>query len=373
MSASSPIRTATWPFTRSSTPSTARSALGDIGEHFRRHRPGSGKASPASEFLTAAMAAAKAARIYELANADITLHGGDGPRSSRLRTRSASGSADLCHAPVNLKAGTMEGTGRDRPGRGDCRPRGRFARPAETLTYHAGHGPLQRPCFYERRRSIFAWPYASTTPSPVRKSLSPRSVEGQVGIYLCGPTVYKPPHLGHLVGPVIFDTIKRYLTFKGYAVNWVVNVTDVDDKIINEAEAPRHAVQSAGRGTDRPLPRRARSSSELSHNIDVLPRASEHMAEIISMIKTLIEKNHAYASDGMATSGSTPPATPTTASSATANSPTRKPAMRDLAGSGKKTRAAGLRPLESHQARRTQPGPAPGATAGPAGISNARP
>ncbi|MDB5292471.1 MAG: Cysteinyl-tRNA synthetase, partial [Phycisphaerales bacterium] len=58
---------------------------------------------------------------------------------------------------------------------------------------------------------------------------------GHVGIYLCGPTVYKPPHIGHMVGPVIFDAVKRYLQYKGFSVNWVVNITDVDDKLINEA------------------------------------------------------------------------------------------------------------------------------------------
>jgi len=62
------------------------------------------------------------------------------------------------------------------------------------------------------------------------------SVEpGKVGIYLCGPTVYKPAHIGHAVGPVIFDVIKRYLSFKGFDVTWVVNVTDVEDKLIAEA------------------------------------------------------------------------------------------------------------------------------------------
>src|SRR5262252_2683405 len=59
---------------------------------------------------------------------------------------------------------------------------------------------------------------------------------GKVGIYLCGPTVYKPPHIGHMVGPVIFDAIKRYLVYKGYEVTWVVNITDVDDKLIDAAE-----------------------------------------------------------------------------------------------------------------------------------------
>ena len=59
-------------------------------------------------------------------------------------------------------------------------------------------------------------------------------VRGKVGIYLCGPTVYKESHIGHMVGPVIFDTIKRYLTYSGYEVKWVVNITDVDDKLIGQ-------------------------------------------------------------------------------------------------------------------------------------------
>src|SRR6188768_1118855 len=57
---------------------------------------------------------------------------------------------------------------------------------------------------------------------------------GKVGIYLCGPTVYKESHIGHMVGPIIFDTIKRFLTYSGYDVNWVVNITDVDDKLIGQ-------------------------------------------------------------------------------------------------------------------------------------------
>ena len=58
---------------------------------------------------------------------------------------------------------------------------------------------------------------------------------GKVGMYVCGPTVYKPSHIGHMVGPVIFDTVKRYLTYLGYEVTWVVNITDVDDKLIVRA------------------------------------------------------------------------------------------------------------------------------------------
>src|SRR5262245_17990615 len=59
---------------------------------------------------------------------------------------------------------------------------------------------------------------------------------GEVGMYVCGPTVYTPSHIGHMVGPVIFDSVKRYLTYLGYRVTWVVNITDVDDKLIVRAK-----------------------------------------------------------------------------------------------------------------------------------------
>jgi cysteinyl-tRNA synthetase len=60
-------------------------------------------------------------------------------------------------------------------------------------------------------------------------------VPGKVGMYVCGPTVYKPSHIGHMVGPVIFDAVKRYLTYLGFEVHWIVNITDVDDKLIVRA------------------------------------------------------------------------------------------------------------------------------------------
>ena len=59
---------------------------------------------------------------------------------------------------------------------------------------------------------------------------------GKGGIDVGGPTVYKDSHSGHAVGPVIFDAIKKYLTYKGYQVRLIVNVTDVDDKIIIESQ-----------------------------------------------------------------------------------------------------------------------------------------
>src|SRR5246127_502796 len=68
-----------------------------------------------------------------------------------------------------------------------------------------------------------------------QKELFTPVTAGKVGIYCCGPTGYRNSHIGHMVGPVIFDTIKRYLTYLGYEVKFVVNITDVDDKLIVRA------------------------------------------------------------------------------------------------------------------------------------------
>ena len=74
-------------------------------------------------------------------------------------------------------------------------------------------------------------------------------------MYVCGPTVYKPSHIGHMVGPVIFDAIKRYLTYLGYEVTWVVNITDVDDKLIDARRRTGHDRAGPRREDDRRLPR----------------------------------------------------------------------------------------------------------------------
>jgi cysteinyl-tRNA synthetase len=119
---------------------------------------------------------------------------------------------------------------------------------------------------------------------------------GEVGMYVCGPTVYKPPHMGHLVGPVIFDAVKRYLQFKNYKVTWIVNITDVDDKLIIEAAKQNTTVQQiAERCTKDYLDVLAMLGID---TIDRFPKASDHMEEIIAMIEKLIAKDHAYAADG---------------------------------------------------------------------------
>src|SRR5579862_9563760 len=107
----------------------------------------------------------------------------------------------------------------------------------------------------------------------------------KVGMYVCGPTVYKPSHVGHMVGPVIFDAIKRYLTYLGYQVTWVVNITDVDDKLIVRARQLGTTVKElAEKMTADYLECLCKLNVRQGpEGIDHMPRATEHIGEMIAM------------------------------------------------------------------------------------------
>lgn len=121
-------------------------------------------------------------------------------------------------------------------------------------------------------------------------------VPGKVSMYLCGPTVYKPAHIGHMVGPVIFDTIKRYLTFSGYDVTWVVNITDVDDKLINRANRDGTTVEALAKKMTQDYFDNLETMAV--DGIDHFPYATAHIKEMQEIIATLIEKGYAYPLDG---------------------------------------------------------------------------
>jgi cysteinyl-tRNA synthetase len=119
---------------------------------------------------------------------------------------------------------------------------------------------------------------------------------GKVGMYVCGPTVYSESHIGHMVGPVIFDTIKRYLVYLGYEATWVVNITDVDDKLIVQAQKDGTTVgELAERVTRDYLDCLAALGVD---GIDHMPRATEHIGEIIAINQSLIDNGFAYESGG---------------------------------------------------------------------------
>lgn len=119
---------------------------------------------------------------------------------------------------------------------------------------------------------------------------------GRVGIYLCGPTVYKPSHIGHAVGPIIFDAIKRYLVHCGYKVTWVVNITDVDDKLIVEAAKQNTTTMKLAEKVTRDY--LAAMATLHVDGIDIMPKASEHIGDILSIIQRLIARGAAYPSNG---------------------------------------------------------------------------
>ena len=118
---------------------------------------------------------------------------------------------------------------------------------------------------------------------------------GKVNLYVCGMTVYDLCHLGHARVMVVFDVVYRYLKAVGYDVTYIRNITDIDDKIINRANEngePFHEL------TERFIQAMHEDSDALGIiPPDAEPKATDHIAEIISMCEKLIEKGHAYVAD----------------------------------------------------------------------------
>lgn len=120
-------------------------------------------------------------------------------------------------------------------------------------------------------------------------------VPGRISMYACGPTVYNYFHIGNARPFIVFDTLRRYLEYRGYEVAFVQNFTDIDDKMIRRANEEGITVQELGE----------RFIAEYYRDADALgveratenPRATQHIAEIIHLVQTLIEKGHAYPAD----------------------------------------------------------------------------
>ena len=117
---------------------------------------------------------------------------------------------------------------------------------------------------------------------------------GQVGMYVCGPTVQSSPHVGHLRSALVYDQLRRWLTHEGYNVTLVRNVTDIDDKVLDNAKAG---------GVEQWWALAYRMEAEFTAAYDLLgiqrptyePRATASIPEMIAIIERLIERGHAYA------------------------------------------------------------------------------
>ncbi|NJD30057.1 MAG: cysteine--tRNA ligase [Chloroflexi bacterium] len=115
---------------------------------------------------------------------------------------------------------------------------------------------------------------------------------GHVRIYSCGPTVYGPAHIGNFRSFLFADLLVRYLRWRGLRVTWVMNVTDVDDKIIRGAAEAGTTIEALA---DRWLERFTEDADALRMTRpDILPRATRHIEPMATLVRTLLERGHAY-------------------------------------------------------------------------------
>ncbi|MCA1591205.1 MAG: cysteine--tRNA ligase [Acidobacteria bacterium] len=121
--------------------------------------------------------------------------------------------------------------------------------------------------------------------------------EGEVGIYFCGPTVWDYAHIGNFRSLGVFgDTLRRYLRYKGYRVTHVMNITDVEDRIIKFSQERGQTIDEY---TARFIAALWEDFDALGcERPDIIPRATEHISEMVSLIEKLVETGHAYQSDG---------------------------------------------------------------------------
>lgn len=121
-------------------------------------------------------------------------------------------------------------------------------------------------------------------------------VPGEVKMYVCGPTVYNFFHIGNARTFVVFDTIRRYLEYRGYKVKFIQNFTDIDDKMIKKANEEGISVKELG---DRFIEEYYKDADNLNiERATKNPRATEFIEEIIKFVSDLIEKGYAYEVDG---------------------------------------------------------------------------
>jgi len=135
----------------------------------------------------------------------------------------------------------------------------------------------------------------SNTLTGQEEELVPRD-EGRVALYVCGQTVQDVPHFGHARAAIVPDVLRRYLTWRGYQVFHVRNVTDIDDKIINRAKAEGVPSAEIAERYTRISEREMDRLGVLPPH--VLPRATGHVIEMVELIEQLILGGHAYESGG---------------------------------------------------------------------------
>ncbi len=121
--------------------------------------------------------------------------------------------------------------------------------------------------------------------------------QDKVTIYVCGPTVYNYIHVGNARPIVVFDVLRRYLEYKNYTVDYLVNFTDIDDKLINKANKEGITVKEVAEKFIEEYLNDAKGLL-LKEESTCHPKATEHITDIINFIKELVEKEYAYSANG---------------------------------------------------------------------------
>ena len=120
--------------------------------------------------------------------------------------------------------------------------------------------------------------------------------EGKVTMYVCGPTVYNFIHIGNARPMIVFDTVRRYMEYKGYEVNFVSNFTDVDDKIIKKSIEEGVRAEEV---SERYIKECKKDMADMNVKpATIHPQATQEIDGMIAMIETLMEKGYAYDVNG---------------------------------------------------------------------------
>lgn len=121
--------------------------------------------------------------------------------------------------------------------------------------------------------------------------------DGEVSMYVCGPTVYNYIHIGNARPAIFFDTVRRYFEYRGYKVKYVQNFTDVDDKMIKRANEEGVDLKAIA---DKYIKAYFEDTSKVNLKEEgmIRPKATEHIGDMIEIIQNLIDKGHAYEADG---------------------------------------------------------------------------
>ena len=135
------------------------------------------------------------------------------------------------------------------------------------------------------------------TLTKTKEEFKPRDPAGKkVQMFVCGPTVYDHSHIGHARTYVFFDVVAKYLRYRGYKVTYLMNITDIEDRIIDRAQRDGKSVKELVRIFEKSFLEDTKALK--IDSVNKYTRATGYIKQIVKQVETLLEKGHAYKIDG---------------------------------------------------------------------------